>query len=286
MSVKNDVVDFLRTYAHLTGSEMSETGELISLELSEPERRKHLLSLLKFSFSKEVCEKENAELLTVTNTSYQAILSVAKQTGIVVVSRSFQTEEPVLMLNYLLTMTSMNHMKEEMRSIAFRASDYSPVDPVPFWTEAPPSAAAELTIDADLFAARLRDSIIEDISDLRFRFEDEVERRIDRERTMIRDYYEQHRKEREGASFVIETEIAELTRKLQSTNSMKVYNSTKKKIEALRRKIVELDRSKSKDLDKIQSDFERNMNRIWENHKIKANVVLLNAMIVLPLKTV
>ena len=281
MSIKSDVVEFLRTYASLTGSDIGETGELIHLEFSPIEKHKHLLSQIKFSFSKEVCEKENAELLTVTNKEYQAILSEAKETGIVAVARSYQTDRPVLMLNYLVNMKCQNHMKEDLRTIAFRLPSYDTVEPLTFWSEIDPSEAAEIDFDATLLSDKLRSTILEDIAEMKFKFEDEVERRMDRERTMMRSLYDQRRKERERAVLTLEEQIVDITAKMHNTNSMKVYKSSKKKIEGLRRKITELEMSKSKDIENINKEFKQTMKRIEENHSIETSIDLLNALMIL-----
>jgi len=282
VNIKNEVEEFLRLYAHLTGSTIRESEDIIYLELSPLEKRKHLLSQLKFSFSKELCELENAELLTSTNPTYQALLAEAKDVGVVAVARSYQVDEPVLVVAYRVTMTCQNHLKEDIRELCFRISDCSRVPALEFWSEADPSDAADIVVDTGELSERLREGIIEDIAEIQFRFNDEMDRRQDRERMMVQGYYEQRRQERMSAPRVLEDEIAGLDRKMETTNSMKVYNSCKGQIEKLRTKIVSLENSMARDMKKISDEHETAMRRIKERFAVETQIDLLNALIVLP----
>lgn len=282
MSIKNDIADFLRLYADLTGSVIGESEDLIHLELSPIEKRKHLLSQIKFSFSKEVCERENAELLTVSNKTYRAILSEAKEVGIVAVGRSFEVDEPVIVLSYLLLMACQNHIKEEIRELSFRIADCGIVPSPVFWSETDPCEASNIIVDNDSLVGSIREAIMKDISEPQFRFEDEMERRQDRERVMIDEFYNQRRKERIGAASVLEKNISEFELKIANTKSMKVYNSSKKQIEQLRIRITSLEDTKARDIEKIINEYNLMQQRIKERYVVQTNIDLINALIVMP----
>ena len=284
MNVKQDVEEFLRLYAKLTGSVLRESDGLFYIELSPVEKRKHLLSQLKFSFSRDVCELENAEFLTSTNPTYRALLTEAKNVGVVAVAKSAGVRETVVVIGYQLTLGCQNHVKEELREIAIQVSD-SAVVPIPeFWSEARPSEAAGVSIAVPELTETIREGILQDISDPLFRFTDEMDRRQDRERSMVREFFTQQRKERENVVLLLEEEISQLQTKMENTNSMKVYDSSKGQIEKLRQKIINLENTKARDLKRIAEEFELASQRVTERFSIETHIDLLNALIVLPTK--
>ena len=282
MSIKNEIEDFLRLYADLTGSVIGESEDLIRLELSPIEKRKHLLSQIKFSFSKEVCERENAELLTVSNKTYRAILSEAKEVGIVAVGRSFEVNEPIIVLSYLLQMICQNHIKEEIRELSFRISDCRTVPSPSFWSETAPCEASNIIVDNDDLVGSIREAIMKDISETQFRFEDEMERRQDRDRVMMDEFYNQRRRERIDSPRVLEEKISEYEMKMANTKSMKVYNSSKYQIDQLRTRITSLEDTKIRDLERINNEYNLMLDRIKERYAVQISIDLLNALIVLP----
>ena len=282
MSIRKEIADFLRLYADLTGSVIGESEDLIRLELSPIEKRKHLLSQIKFSFSKEVCERENAELLTATNNTYQAILSEAKDVGIVAVGRSFEVDAPIIVLSYLLRMTCQNHMKEEIRELSIRISDCCVVPSPAFWSETDPCEASNIIVDNDRLVGSIREAIMNDISETQFRFEDEMERRQDRERVMMDDFYNQRRRERIDSPRVLEENVSEYEMKMANTKSMKVYDSCKYQIDQLRTRITSLDDSKARDLERINKEYNLMLDRIKDRYAVQTSIDLLNALIVLP----
>ena len=282
MSIKNDVIEFLHLYANLTECKIEELEDIIILELSPVEKRKHLLSQIKFSFSKEICQRENTELLTVSNKIYQNILNEAKKTGIVTVSKSYEIKEPIILIEYLVKMKCKNHLNEKIKTIALSLPTLKSVPSPTNWSEIDTSEAVQLKYDTTNFSTKLRETLIENISEMKFRFEDETERRKDRERTIINNYYQQLKKERENAAKTVEMEVKELTKKMQNTKVMKVYESCKKKIEALKNKINVLETSKTHDLEIIIKEYETALKQIQENFKIEITVDLLNGLIILP----
>jgi len=185
-------------------------------------------------------------------------------------------------VTYRVAMTCQNHLKEDIRELCFRIADYSTVLIPGFWSETEPSDAADIVVDTNELSGNLRETIIEDITELQFRFNDEMDRRQDRERMMVQGYYEQQQKERANAAMVLEDEIAGLNRKMETTNSMKAYNSCKSQIEKLRAKIVNLENSRARDLKKIRDEYETTMNHIRERFAVETQIDLLNALIVLP----
>lgn len=69
---------------------------------------------------------------------------------------------------------------------------------------------------------------------------------------------------------------------MHKTNSMKDYNSCKENIKKLKKKISELEKTKTTDLNKIKNEYKKSLTKIKENYKIETKIDLLNAQIIIP----